>query len=231
MTEKKTSLHHFFNNTWTVTILSTMFGVYAGIYANDYFDHQAMLNDKEKAFHDVVNEIEENHNILSSYDSLLRHRFQGIKYVFSKVNDDNKIFMPKDTLDSFISRVDSVFKVEGIKDLGNRVHVTGELNLHIHSPLVARGLSRIIWDSYKQTTYLTHTGFKCLTDMEVVYHLQDEVNRLNDNWIDSFIAGTFYENAELRKEFISVWNQLLTRQEMLLTVYKKRHQFVENCSS
>ena len=227
----KDSILKFFDNAWTITLISTMIGVYAGIYVNDYFDQQALLADKEKAFQDVINEIKENHDILVTYDSLLRHRFNGIKYVFSKVNDDNKIIISQDSLESFKSRIDSVFIVEGTEKVGNNWRIRGELNLHIHSPLIARGLSSIIWESYKQTAYLNHTGFKCLTEMEVIYHLQDEVNRLNDEWIDSFIAGTFYRNAELREDFLSVWNQLLTRQHMLLKVFRNKHQMIETCDS
>ena len=70
----KQQILRLFNNACTVTLLSTMIGVCAGIYISNYFEKQALLRSKEKAFNEVVTEINDNHRLLESYYEMLNMR-------------------------------------------------------------------------------------------------------------------------------------------------------------
>ena len=225
----KKAIKEALNSLWIVTLVSTMVGVYAGIYLNGYFDKKALKRDKQEAFKEVILEINENHQTLKDYNAVMNVKFNEMKYIFGKLNEESEIVITPDSLDAFITRTDSAFTLESTERVLGGLKLNGDVNININSPLVARGLSSIVWDAFKQTNFLTQTSFRCLTDIETIYNLQEEVNEANAGWRNAFYSGDFYDKKEKRDAYMKDWSQLLLRQQMLLIFYDTKENVFDNC--
>ncbi len=218
-----------FNSAWIVTLVSTMIGVYAGIYLNNYFEKQSLLKSKEKAFNEVITELNDNHRLLEAYHDLLSEQYERASYILSYFTGDNEIVIPEDSLKVFLLKTETLFFYERSEPVKGGLRMRGDLNLQITSEMVARELFGIVWEAYKQTNYIAYTNFKCLTDLETIYDIQEEVNELNDKWMDLIFQGYFYSNKDKKDEYLRTWNQLLFKQRTLLQFYNEEDQMMENC--
>ena len=221
----------FLNNNWTVTIVSTMFGIILGLYITSYFEHRKLLSSKEAALTQVSKELTDNQNILRDYHVLLEEKFQGLSKLLISLNDDLELIAHSDSLESFMTATKSIFDYETHESIADQhVKIRGDVNLNIESQLLVRDLSDIIWNSYKQTDYLSVTKFKCLTELEAVYTLQTNIDDLNKKWLNIFFSGSFFSDPNVRDDFMSLWKQLLEKQKLLLQMYETRSSIIKNCS-
>ena len=221
----------FFDNNWTVTLVSTMFGIIIGLYVTSYFEKKSLLRAKENALEQVATELSDNKILLESYHEVLDEKYQALSYLFGTMSQNMELITHLDSLNSFKTQTKSIFDFSTYESLANQqIKVRGDLNLHIESKLIARGLSHIVWDSYKQTNYMSVTKFDCLTDVEAIYNLQNEVNRLNTEWKAIFFRGPAVVDPVNRTDFMNLWDQLLLRQEMLLKFYSFKDEVLKNCN-
>lgn len=207
-----------------------MFGVILALYLNNYYERKSLSDDKEIALSQVLVELSENRSSLKDYYSIINEKYIELNYLFSKLNDESEIVLHKDSIEVFKEKSKLIFEFDEFENLDSEfVNMKGDLNLYIESPLMASSLSNITWESYKKTDYLTITDFKCLTEIEGLYELQNEVNELNKRWRDTFLQGRFLQNSLSREEFLSEWKSLLTKQELLLEVYSFKDGILKNC--
>ncbi|WP_353777672.1 hypothetical protein [Winogradskyella sp. 3972H.M.0a.05] len=229
----KTSFNKFnkwLNNNWIITIFSTMFGIIAGLYINDYFQNKALLESKQDAMVQVLRELDDNHSALEDYHNTLKTKYEAFDVVINYISNDLELLVPADTLDAFLSQVKPIFTLEAQEPLpGDLLRLRGDMDMNITSKLVAARLTDIIWNSFKETNYMSVTSFECLTGIESIYHAQDEVNKINAEWKSVFFRGEFLTNPTLTKSFMSQWNDLLLKQGLLLKMYELRESFIINC--
>jgi hypothetical protein len=208
-----------------------MIGIIIGLYITNYFEEKKLLKEKEIALEQVSNELSDNLSILEGYHQILAEKYEALNYLIGHLNDELELIIPKDSADHFVKKTTSIFTLEKYEDQDNdQVKIKGELELNIGSKLIARNLSHIVWDSYKQTNYMSVTAFDCLTDIEAIYSIQKEVNLLNADWRDYFFKGVFMIGLEEREDFMKLWNQLLMKQKILLKFYRLKSDIMGNCS-
>lgn len=223
-------LNKWLNNNWIITIFSTMFGIIAGLYINDYFQNKSLLQSKEEAMVQVLKELGNNHEALSDYHDILTAKRAAFEVALVYISDDLELIVPKDSLDSFLNISKPIFSLEEKEILpDNYFKLRGEMDLYIESNLVATSLSDIIWSSFKETNYLSVTSFECLTGIESIYNTQEEVNIANAEWKAIFFQGDFLTDPNMTKHFMSQWNDLLLKQSLLLKMYDLRQNFIDNC--
>lgn len=219
------------NNSWTVTLVSTMVGIILGLYITNYFEEKKLLKEKENALQQVSKELSDNLLILEEYNEILRQKYDALDYLIGNLNEELELVIHKDSVEQFVQETALIFTFENFENLdNNQVKMRGDLEFFIKSELIARNLSRIVWESYKQTNYMSVTEFDCLTEIEAIYSIQKEVNNLNAEWRDYFFKGVFMIGLEEREDFMKLWNQLLMKQKILLKFYRLKSDIMGNCS-
>ncbi len=219
------------SSNWFITLFSTMFGVIFGLYLNSRYEARTLHREKQKALTQVQDEITDNQETLADYYEVLHQKNEALGYVFSKLTADGEIIIATDSLDHFLARTAGTFELEGSEAIDDdQLRLRGELSLNLNSKLLVNDLSHVMWDSYKQTDYLSITPFKCLTDIQGIYELQEEVNDLNFHWRSAFMKGDFILQKEKREAFMTDWGNLLLKQELLLKLYQLKEDALEACS-
>ena len=221
----------FLSNDWTVTIVSTMLGIIIGLYITNYFEEKKLLKGKESALKQVSKELSDNNTILLDYHKVLKEKHQSFSNVIKVLNQDMELIIHTDSLENFKAQTKSVFAYSSNEPIANgQIKISGDLNLNVESQLLVRDLSHIIWDSYKQTNFLSVTKFKCVTELELVYTLQSDVDSLNKKWKDSIFKGmSFLSDPSQRDDFMALWRLLLEKQNLLLKMYESQNTIMENC--
>lgn len=218
------------NSDWTITLVSTMLGIFLGLYFTNIFENRKLINAKENALEQVHNELTDNKNLLDEYYAITNEKFKSITKFLTFVNEDGELITHKDSLNSFKENSKSIFEYVESEPLdGGQIKIKGSLNLSIESMLLAKKLSHIVWDSYKQTNFMTVTPFECLTGIEPIYELQNEVNDLNAKWKETFYKGDFMTSKNSRSDFMKLWKQLLLRQKLLLQFYGVTDEVMKKC--
>ncbi|BDX39709.1 hypothetical protein CYCD_30640 [Tenuifilaceae bacterium CYCD] len=214
---KKIKIPSFIKTGWFSTLISTMIGVFAGFYLNNYNSERKLTQAKSSAFQAIANEIDENKKLLASYDSILQLRYKPTSYLVSKINSNFEIVIPRDSLDNFKNITRNIFTYHNHIALpdGN-VRVKGEFNLELKSILIVTDLSHIIWDAYKQTEYLSITKFDCIVGVERAYLLIGKFNADNEVWRKQFVNGSFLASRDALMEFMQLWNHLNEESQILL---------------
>lgn len=217
---KKITLPNFSNSNWFITLVSTTIGVFLGFYLNNYSINRKLQEDKENAFASVTEELKENKNLLTEYDTILKSKYDVIDYLFTKIDDDFKIIIPEDSVSSFKEKTKSVFIFEKYdKKENGLVEVRGNLNLEINSKLVISNLSHIVWDSYKQTNYLSLTDFNCISELESMHVLTEQFNVKNRKWTRVLFEGKLLQTKDSRDAFMYEWKNLIQEEQLLLDYY------------
>lgn len=224
-------LRRFFSNDWTITLVSTMIGIMLGLYITNFFEHRNLVSAKKKALIQVRTELDDNASVLKEYHDTLSTKFEALSHIFQYLNEDMKLVVPMDSLDSVKKHTKAVFTFEGFGKLpGNQLELKGDLEVYLSSPLMFRDLSKTVWESYKQMEYLSVTKFECMTSIEGLYSMQEEVDEVNYAWKEMFYEGMdFIANPDLRKEYMKLLNKLITKQGLLLEFYKHLENVFEEC--
>jgi uncharacterized membrane-anchored protein YhcB (DUF1043 family) len=218
------------NNPWFVTLISTMVGIIAGLYITSYFQENKMYTAKEKALEQVQEELKDNYTLLTDFHEKLAKNFTPMATVLDNLNEEMELVLHKDSLSSFLKTTDIVFDYEASKPINNTlVKLEGDLNFNIESGLIGKKLSDIVWDSFKQTDFLSITNFSCITDVEAFYVLQKEVNTITESWKNKLFKTNFTQSKEASEDFMSDWRAILLKQKLLLDYYTSIDDVLENC--
>ncbi|WP_299114548.1 hypothetical protein [uncultured Winogradskyella sp.] len=226
-------LSKFFKDNWVITLFSTMFGVIAGLYLTDYYNNSQLNEAKQNALSMVMQEINNNKAELIVYDSICRKMYERSSYVFSKLNNDQEIFIHKDSTKLFEEKSDGIIedlKFEKYLKHKDTVRVRGEMNMFVGSKLALLDLNDVIWQSYKQTNYIDITGFDCITGLEEVYQFQRKNNSVNKDWLNQLMHGAFLQGDQQLNEFMLLWSRALGSNETLINAYSATEVIFENCN-
>ncbi|WP_422107094.1 hypothetical protein [Winogradskyella sp.] len=225
-------LSKFFKDNWVITLFSTMFGVIAGLYLTDYYEDQQLNRSKLSALEMVKQEIANNKETLSTYDSICRSIYDKSSYVFSKMNTNKEIFVSKDSVEVFKSKSDGIIEdleFESSSTYTDKLRVRGDMNMFVGSKLALVDLNDVIWKSYKQTNYVNVTDFSCITSIEELYQFQTKNNATNSDWMDYLMQGHFLRGEEELAEFMFKWVKALEMNEILLNAYNNIEVIFEDC--
>jgi hypothetical protein len=227
MVKRKISL----NNPWFVTLISTMIGIIAGLYITNYFENNRLYVAKQKALEQVNIELKDNYELLKDFHGKLSEQYEPIYIVFSNLNDNMDLVIHKDSLQNFLKSTEKVFAYDTFTTVdATQIELHGDLNFNLEAVgLMARNLSSIVWDSYKQTDFLSITSFNCMTDVETFYVLQNEINTMTETWKNQLYKTAFVQNDKAAEEFMNNWRVLLLKQNLLLEYYKSIDDIVALC--
>lgn len=227
MKKKKTIL----NNPWFVTLVSTMVGIIAGLYITNYFENNRLYNAKQKALTQVQIELKDNHELLKNFNEKLGEKYEPMFIVFSNLNEDMDLVIHKDSLASFLKSTKKIFSYDSFTTVdATMIELHGDLNFNLENVgLMAKKLSSIVWDSYKQTNFLSITSFDCITNVETFYVLQEEINDIIEVWKNQLYQTFFVQNLKAAEEFMSNWRVLLLKQNLLLEFYKTVDTALTEC--
>ena len=208
-----------------------MIGIIMGLYINNYHEHRSLIKAKLQALNQVSDELNENETNLQTYYDTLKTSYSTFTYVLSKLNADFELVIAKDSLSQFIEQSKGVFEYEDSEAFHeDSLSIAGDLSLNYTSKLVLLELSDIIWDTYKQTNFMSVTSFNCLTNLEDLYNFQKEVNRVNSEWMELFlhIEETLFDKTN-RESFIQNWKLMLLKQKTLLDLYESNEKMLDYC--
>lgn len=226
MGKRKISL----NNPWFVTLISTMVGIIAGLYITSFFENNRLYNAKENALKQVESELKDNYKLLKEFNEKLAKKYEPVGYLFSNLNEEMNLIIPKDSLQAFKEKTKLVFDYKSFTTVDNAsIRLHGDFNFNFEAGLMGRNLSEIVWNSYKQTDYLSITDFECLTAIESLYQLQEELNRKTEVWKNDFFQGNFISNPAVTEKFMNDWRVLLMKQKLLLDFYKYIDDILADC--
>ena len=217
------------SSSWVITLISTMIGVIAGFYLTDFNERRKLNSEKSIAFGMVTQELEDNYQNLKKFNDTLNAYLHPFKYVISLTDRDmESLIIPKDSLDIFMERSKKVFLYESWEPNGNdSISIKGDLSVNFESKLVIANLSHLVWDSYKQSKYLSVTPFKCLINLEPIYNLQQRVDEINQEWFE-VIYRLKTGDADV-EDFIKHWELTVFNQQFLLEMYDLREELTERC--
>ncbi|MGH1387556.1 hypothetical protein [Kordia sp.] len=226
MKKKKISL----NNPWFVTLISTMIGIISGLYITSYFENNRLLDAKENALKQVESELKENYSLLKDFNEKLIEKYEPVGIVLSNLDKKMNLVIHKDSLKSFQLNTSTVFKYDSFTAVDEtQIQLHGDFNFNIEAGLMGKKLSSIVWNSYKQTNYLSITNFKCLTAIEAFYELQEEVNERTIIWKNELYQAGFTANKRAIEKFKNAWRMLLLQQKLLLDYYEYIDDILANC--
>ncbi|EDP96071.1 hypothetical protein U8527_14270 [Kordia algicida OT-1] len=226
MGKRKISL----NNPWFVTLISTMVGIIAGLYITSFFESNRLYNAKENALKQVESELKDNYKLLKEFNERLSEKYEPVGYILSNLNEEMNLIIHKDSLESFKKNTEKVFTYDSFTAVDEtKIKLHGDFDFNIEAGLMGRNLSDIVWNSYKQTNYLSITDFECLTAIETYYQLQKEVNGKTEVWKNDFFQADFTSNLEETNKFMNNWRVLLMKQKLLLDYYKFIDNILANC--
>lgn len=207
-----------------------MFGVLLGLYLNSYFENQSLLKSKKDAMVQVIKELENNRENLQKYNDILQEKYDGFSQMLNYIDKDFRLVVPVDSLSHFLQQTASVFKLESKEAIGdNQLLLKGEMSLYVESSLVVTDLSDIIWNTFKQTNFLSITSFECLSGIEGIYNSQKDLNKQNSLWRDVFFQGEFLATSMKTENFMNLWKNLLLKQELVLKMYEFTDDLVASC--
>ncbi|WP_298511520.1 hypothetical protein [uncultured Kordia sp.] len=226
MGKKKISL----NNPLFVNLISTMIGIIAGLYITSYFQENKLYDAKEKALIQVKQELHDNYSMLKDFHQKVEEKYEPIAIIASALDANMNLVIPKDSLQVFREQTSIIFDYASFTAVDDTlIQLHGDFNVFIESPLMAKKLSSLVWNSYKQTDFLSITSFKCITDVEAFYVLQKEANAIKETWKDQLFQMSFARSAKSTEDFVNNWRVLLLKQKLLLDYYQSIDAVLNNC--
>lgn len=233
MTEiKQNIIKKIVNSSWFITLISTMIGVIAGFYLTDYNEKRKLLNGRDEAMKIVINELDDNQSNLQIFNDSLKIYYQPFFHVMSYYDiKEETIIISKDSLDSFIEKTKLVFTFSKAEPHSkDKISINGVLELNFTSKFLIADLSHIVWDAYKQSSFISATQFSCLREIEGIYQLQDRVDKENEEWFDTMLELARVQNISTIRNLLDKWKMMLDKQNMLLQIYEQKEFSLENCN-
>ncbi len=213
-------------NSWTVTLVATMIGVFAGIYLNNLYSNRSILQNRANALAQINNEVEKNREILKK--SLEAHRYYkgGLSFLFRHLNEDEDLIVHRDTMEIFRETFPNALLLSDSTQVsGDLFNYEGELNFDIKG-IPSIELSNVAWETFKASNLASTVNFDCLYQLELLNRLQERVRVENDKLIRMFVGEA--EMGERGVLLTAKWNLLLELEDSLLALYD---DFIENKGS
>ncbi len=219
-----------FSSNGLITFTSTILGVFIGIYVTDFYNRQSQLKARNDAFEQVEKEISNNTRLLIDYRDTLKVSFDRLKYFNSKLSDEFQIIIHKDSLPNFKRRLTSVLVVEKTMPIGNdSLRVSGDFNLNIKSNLVVFDLQTVIWNTFKQTNYLSLTPFTCISNIEKIYNLFLDFNSTNIVLRNNLLDGNYMKDKNAIRRFERDFRKILFKHDLLIKMCESSKDLMQNC--
>lgn len=219
-----------FSSNGLITFTSTILGVFIGIYVTDFYNRQSQLKARNDAFEQVEKEISNNTRLLIDYRDTLKVSFDRLKYFNSKLSDEFQIIIHKDSLPNFKRRLTSVLVVEKTMPIGNdSLRVSGDFNLNIKSNLVVFDLQTVIWNTFKQTNYLSLTPFTCISNIEKIYNLFLDFNSTNNVLRNNLLDGNYMKDKNAIRRFERDFRKILFKHDLLIKMCESSKDLMQNC--
>lgn len=228
---KKITIYKWLSSNWFTTFASTLLGVYLGVHFSNYNENRKIEENRKLAFISITEELTRNKTMLAEYN-FLEVKFDPTVYLFSKLNKDFEIVIPKDSIENFVQKTKEVFEYTGAQAKENNyVKVEGQFNLETNSKLIGIDLSHTVWDAYKQTQYFNLTNFNCIAEVGAMYELINKFNKGNTEFKEIFYKGAFIKNEYVRSQFMENWRSLLAQKNMLESYLAASDEIInKNCS-
>ncbi|MEM6722294.1 MAG: hypothetical protein AAF611_23405 [Bacteroidota bacterium] len=219
------------NNPWFVTLISTMIGIIAGLYITNYFENNRLYAAKQKALLQVETELNDNHELLKDFNNNLSGKYEPMAVILSNLNAEMNLIIHKDSLQNFLKSTETMFAYDSFTTVNaTQIELHGDINFNLdNTGLMAKKLSNIVWDSYKQTDFLSITSFECVTNIETFYVMQQEINKITEIWKNQLYQMAFIRNKKASEDFINNWRVLLLKQNLLLEYYKTIDSILSEC--
>ncbi len=211
---------------WTITLVATMLGVFAGIYLNDYFNRHKQEKDLQGALIKVRSELEQNRRYLSRTHDTLDFLHAPLQYFFSKVNVDGELIMAPQEMSKFTAKYPTVFiPTDSVRTAEGKYRYHGDMGVQIPAILSIQ-LSSVAWDACKDSDLGSIADFECLYNLETVYKLQSRVMDEFDKLLDSFSA---FDNPSAWGPMLKVWKYNLDYQGAYLQATESIDKIFSEC--
>ncbi len=228
---KTNRLFSIFTGNGFITFTSTIIGVFVGIYLTDFYNRQSQLKARDDAFKQVSKEISTNADLLKDYRDTLQISFERLNYFNTKLNNDLKIIIHKDSLLVFKNKLKGVLTVENTAlHNSDSIQVRGDLNLNINSNLILFDLQTVIWSTFKQTDYLSLTPFDCISNIESIYNLFNDFNTSNLALRNNLLDGKYMTDKQSIALFLKDFKKILFKHEILINMCDANKNLFEDCS-
>ncbi|MEM1123986.1 MAG: hypothetical protein AAGJ18_26345 [Bacteroidota bacterium] len=219
------------DNTWFITIVSSMFGIIVGLHFTNYNEQMKLAADKATAFQIVVDELEDNHQNLKKFNDTLQVYYDPFIHIMNYyMLEEEEILIPVDSLDVFIEKTKKIFAYSESELINEKeLRVSGTLAFEVFSDAIISNLSHIVWDTYKQGDFMSISTFRCLREIDKIYQVQSKVDEANKKWMNSLFSMQFGVNASTLRSLINNWTKVLQDQKLLLELYEIKADILKNC--
>jgi len=217
-------------NTYTVNLFSTMIGVLAAIYLNDWFVNLKLEKEKNAALGQVIEEITENKQLLLEWDSILTQKYEPLERLvsFMKADDKDLIMTSKEMADFNHSFPGFLLVQDSIALSDGKYQYIGELNLELNSSLALLPLESVMWESFKQSAYSTKISFSCLSSIEFIHEIQALVNQTKETWL-SMLFKSGLDDKLVREDILHYWSLSIQYNRIFLNNLETVDDIMEAC--
>ncbi len=204
-------------NNWTVTIVATMVGVFAGIYLNELNQQRKLNHSTAQAIKKIREEVEGNRKVVAHGHALLTRFKEPMHTLFSLLNEEQELILSPEQMKHFRQDFDGAFLIHDSVPVGNgRFRYVGEVAVDLGALPVQ--LSRIAWDTFRHTQLASEVPFDCLYQLELLYKFQNEMGEAHQQWLTAM--GVKAHNETQLKELFTKWEILLSYEASLLKLYE-----------
>ncbi|WP_340066911.1 hypothetical protein [Ascidiimonas aurantiaca] len=225
-----TGLRKFLNNDWTITLVATMIGVYLGIYFNNYYTHQQQIERKNEAFEDVLTELEDNQQLIVSWDSISRYYYAAFETLSLHMEDDRReLQIHPDTMRVLQKKYGSVFSIiDSAKAKNKEFTYNISIEMDLNSQLILIPQYEVAWEAMKSTEHLKFISFDCIKIIEMYYGLFAKSNIRRERWFESILKGDI-ETREKREKILMDWRMENHINKSLIDMYNQVEGQLNNC--
>ena len=216
-----------FRSSWTITILSTMIGVFAGIFLNGLFKESNLNRQSRIAMDKIEQEITSNEQIIvGNYKENMKY-FEITKFIFENMNTDGDLILTSVDMAQFrLKYPDVLANIDSLKVKNDIYKYSGELNFDLNPPSLT--ISNIAWITFKNSQLTSNTSYECLYYLEVIDNLQDELIKENATMLKYFMGQS--EKGEKGALFIAQYQLLLDIEKVLINSYKSHKEVLKKCA-
>jgi len=223
----RNELARIFRNSWTITIFSTMIGVFAGIYLNGLFKESSLNRQLRIAMEKIEQEITSNEKIIvENYKQNLKY-FEISKFIFQNLNTDGDLVLASGDMTKFrLKHPEVLVNIDSVYVKNDIYKYSGELNFELNPPSLT--ISNIAWVTFKNSQLTSNTNYDCLYYLEMIDNLQNELIKENATMLKYFMGQS--EKGEKGAQFITQYQLLLDIEKALIDSYNSHKEVLEKCN-
>ena len=223
----KKATKRVFESNWTVTIFATMIGVFAGIYLNAFVKDRELDNQTKRAFKKIEQEIEFNKEVIEKNYEVNLEIAEIVQFIFSKLNEEGDLIATQDEMAKFRAKYPEVITdIDSTKLDDGYYNYSGSVNFNLSPPSL--NTTDIAWVTFKNSQLISTMNFECLYNLEIIYKLQEEINRENATVLKYFLGQL--DKGEKGNGFIGQYGVLIELERALLDGYETYYKEKANCN-